>query len=134
MDQKTPLRILYDGGCRVCAWEVEKYQKADPHGRLLLTDINAPNFDAGRYGLDANQVRKYFHVMTPDGKVIAGVDAFIEIWETLATPFSLRAARLARLSPVHGLMELGYAGFVLVRPFLPRRSGRICDDGSCDYR
>ncbi len=127
------LKIFYDGGCKVCAWEVDKYVKHDKMGVLGKIDINASGFDATRFGLDAARVRKYFHVLTNDGKVIAGVDAFIEIWKALDTPLSSRAAKVARLWPIHAALEIGYSGFILIRPYLPRNKGIICDDGSCDY-
>jgi predicted DCC family thiol-disulfide oxidoreductase YuxK len=130
----TPkLRIFYDGGCKVCAWEVNKYLAQDHDGRLGTIDINAPGFEAERYGLDSYRVRRYFHVLTSEGRVIAGVDAFIEIWKTLDTPLSARAAKLARLQPIHWALRVGYQGFIRVRPYLPRNpiSPAICDDGSC---
>ena len=114
------LRILFDGGCKVCAWEVGKYLAHDTHGRLGVIDIDAADFDAGAFGLDPIEVRRSFHVMTAKGQVISGVDAFIEIWKTLGTSKSLFASRLASFRSVHLLLELGYRGFVEIRPYLPR--------------
>jgi predicted DCC family thiol-disulfide oxidoreductase YuxK len=129
----TKLSIFYDGGCKVCAWEVGKYLALDTRSSLAVIDINAPGFRAEDYGLDRNSVRKYFHVLTPDNRVIAGVDAFIEIWSALDRPGSRRAASLARLAPFHLALELGYSVFVRVRPYLPRNPV-ACDDGSCEIR
>ncbi len=126
----TQLKIFYDGGCKVCAWEVKKYLAQDTRGVLGTIDINTPEFRAEKYGLDRTSVKKYFHVLTPDNRVIAGVDAFIEIWETLDLPISRKAARIARLTPFHAALRLGYSAFVIVRPYLPRNA-IDCDDGSC---
>lgn len=126
------LSIFYDGGCRVCSWEIQKYMAADRRKKLALIDIHAPNFKAELYGLDAASVRKYFHVLTPEGKVIAGVDAFIEIWNALGTPLSLTASRWARRAPIHFALRIGYRIFVEIRPYLPRRPGSPkCEDESC---
>lgn len=127
------MKIFFDGGCKVCVWEVKKYLANDKKGVLGTIDINAPDFDASLYGLDANQVRKYFHVLNSEGRVIAGVDAFIEIWRALDSPFSSRAVKLATWAPIHLLLEIGYAGFVVIRPYLPRNRELVCVDGSCDY-
>lgn len=131
--KNSVLKIFYDGGCRVCAWEIEKYLAADTLGALGTIDINHPDFAAQDYGLDAARVRKYFHVLTLDGKIIVGVDAFIAIWDALGSPMSRRAAKLARLSLPHRLLEIGYSAFVRIRPYLPRRGGTECKDGSCDW-
>ncbi len=129
------LSIFYDSGCRICAWEVEKYLAADRGGRLAVIDINAPDFRAESYDLDSARVRKYFHVLTPEGKVIAGVDAFIEIWKALGSPLSLAASRWAKIAPIHSALRLGYRLFVEVRPYLPRKSGApVCDDGTCERK
>ena len=128
------LAIFFDGGCRVCAWEVEKYLALDRNQKLSTIDINAPGFQATEYGLSAEQVRKYFHVLTPEGKVIAGVDAFIEIWKTLGSPLSLLASRWAKFPPVHLALRAGYRVFVEIRPYLPRKDIPACHDGSCEIK
>ncbi len=130
---KIPLKIFYDGGCKVCAWEIQKYIKLDEKQALGTIDINAPGFDATVYGLDRERVQKYFHVLTPDGRVIAGVDAFVEIWKALDTaPFRL-AVKVAGNPLVHSILELGYAGFVRIRPYLPRNKEFDCADGTCSH-
>ena len=127
----TQLQIFFDGGCKVCAWEVKKYLAADTLGRLGTIDINAPEFQAEKYGLDREKVQKYFHVLTSEGKVISGVDAFIEIWKVLDTPLSSLASKLGKRAPIHALLSLGYRGFVSVRPYLPRNKELVCTDGTC---
>lgn len=135
MAPSNKLAIFYDSGCRVCAWEVEKYLAMDRDRRLETIDILSPEFRAGDFGLDPARVRKLFHVRTPDGRVIAGVDAFIEIWKTLGSRWSTRASRWAKIAPVHAALELGYRVFVEIRPFLPRRPGAPdCHGGSCEIR
>lgn len=128
---EVPLKIFYDAGCKVCAWEIDQYLKKDKHHKLSKIDINDPKFDASAYHLSANDVKKYFHVLTPEGKVIAGVDAFIEIWKTLDTPISSVAAVWAKKLPFHTLLKIGYFGFIQIRPFLPRNKNIQCDDDSC---
>jgi predicted DCC family thiol-disulfide oxidoreductase YuxK len=128
-----PLKIFYDGGCKVCSWEVKKYLAMDSRKVLGTIDINSPSFRAEDFGLDRNEVRKYFHVLTPKNRVISGVDAFIEIWKALDRPISRNAAKLAKFPPVHAALRLGYSVFVVVRPYLPRNAVE-CDDGSCEIK
>lgn len=138
MDTGTPgeLSIFYDGGCRVCSWEVDQYIEKDrrlhPRPRLKTIDIHDPSFQAERYGLDSARVRKFFHVLTADGKVLSGVDAFVEIWRVLDSPVSSFAARMGKVGWVHGVLRAGYRVFVEIRPYLPRKKGQpTCEDGLC---
>ena len=130
-NRSKPLRIFVDGGCKLCAWELRNYLRYDPHHRLEPIDIDAPGFEAEKFGLDRQAVRKYFHVMTPDGKIIAGLDAFIRIWETLDIPFTRVTAGLAKMPPIKLLLRIAYRGFVEVRPYLPRNKAVGCTDDSC---
>lgn len=124
------LQIFYDGGCKVCDWEVKKYLAMDTRGALGTIDINLPAFRAESYGLDRVAVRKYFHVLTKDGKITAGVDAFIAIWFALDRPGSRFAARWARFPPIYWVMRLGYSIFIWIRPMLPRNAP-VCTHDSC---
>jgi predicted DCC family thiol-disulfide oxidoreductase YuxK len=132
--QPAMLQIFFDGGCKICSWEIRKYLARDTQGRLGTIDIHAPGFSAETFGLDRYRVRRYFHVLTEDGRVIAGVDAFIEIWKALDTRLSRGAARIARLLPVHLALRLGYQAFILFRPYLPRNTvpDAQCHDTTCE--
>jgi predicted DCC family thiol-disulfide oxidoreductase YuxK len=128
------IHVFYDGGCKVCAWEIRKYLAMDQNSRIGTIDIHHPDFKAAKYGLDAARVRRYFHVLDADKKVLAGVPAFIAIWETLDTPWSRRAVKAARLLPIRAALEVGYACFIRLRPYLPRNAPVGCDDGACEIK
>ncbi len=57
------------------------------------------------FGLDEGTAARRLHVLQ-DGKLIAGLDAFIAIWAAL--PRWKWAARVARLPVIHGIMAAAY--------------------------
>jgi predicted DCC family thiol-disulfide oxidoreductase YuxK len=125
-------KIFYDGGCKVCDWEIKKYLKLDHQNKLTPVDINLPDFDAKKFGLDSQSVQKHLHVLSPSGELKIGVDAFIEIWNALDQPAARWASKLAKFTPIHLLLRMGYFGFVHVRPYLPRNhSAPTCETGTC---
>jgi len=126
------LKVYYDGLCVLCSREIEVYRRRDLDQRVDWIDISLPGFDASKEGLDPVLVNRFFHVRRADGQVIAGVDAFVEIWKTIP---SLRLmAKAADLPGARAAMRAGYAIFARVRPYLPRRSRPECDNGACEAR
>jgi len=124
------LKIYYDGLCIVCATEIKAYERWDKQGKLELVDISHPQFSAEAEGLDTRLVQKYLHIKTADGRIITGVDSFIEIWGTLNIFKLLK--KLAINSLGRKFFDLGYHTFVVVRPYLPRN--KTCDSHACDLR
>jgi predicted DCC family thiol-disulfide oxidoreductase YuxK len=128
---RTPdLTLYFDGLCVLCSAEMEHYRRRDRDGRLALVDIAAPDFDATALGLEPAEVQRVLHGRLGDGTWLTGVDTFVAIWERL--PGFRLAARLAKLRLVRPLLDLGYRGFVRVRPYLPRRAAPACESGRCD--
>jgi predicted DCC family thiol-disulfide oxidoreductase YuxK len=131
MSGNYALTVYYDGLCRVCAAEIEHYMRHPRASRVRWADITSPNFDATAEGLDPEAIHLRMHVRRADGRVHAGVDSFLAIWETLETLPLLRA--VVGFRPLRPLMDLGYEAFARVRPYLPkRRRSEVCDDGLCD--
>lgn len=129
-DHNAKLKIYYDGLCIVCATEIKAYERWDKQGKLKLVDISHPQFSAEQEGLDTTLVQKYLHIKTADGRILTGVDSFIEIWETLDIFKVL--AKVAKNSFGRKLFDIGYYTFVVVRPYLPRR--KTCDSHACELR
>jgi predicted DCC family thiol-disulfide oxidoreductase YuxK len=78
MDPTPPreLTLLYDGECPLCSREVEMLRRRDRRGAIEWIDIAAPDFDAGRFGLDHATVMARIHGVLPDGTVIEGMEVF----------------------------------------------------------
>lgn len=122
------LTVFFDGACVLCSKEIEIYQKKDSAKKVRWIDISQPTFRAEDFGVDP--VRIHVEMTAKRGEQIyEGVDSFIEIWKEV--PGFSWAARLAQLSPIHLGLRMGYAVFVKIRPYLPRKS---CDTGACDFR
>ena len=93
---------------------------------LPSTDISLPSFDPRQEGLDPAEVNRLFHVKKRSGEILTGVDGFIEIWDEIPSLNFL--AKVGRLRLVRPFLDLGYKGFVVARPYLPRRK---CETGAC---
>lgn len=115
--------ILYDSYCKLCNKEIEFYRKQDKKDVFDYIDIMHPEFDSEIYQLSHADVHKYFHVVDKEKNILIGIDAFYYIWCELNT-FSL-LQKMYQFKFGKYLMELGYQGFVKVRPLLPREK---CDD------
>ena len=74
-------------------------------------------------GLDRSTLLARFHVRRADGTVLSGAAAFVALWSSL--PGWRWIARLARLPGVLAIMELGYRGFLLLRPALQRVARKL---------
>lgn len=123
--------ILYDGKCHLCYKEVQMYLKQDKDDKLHVIDISSKNFDAEKFGLSNDMVQKHLHVLTPQGEVAVGIDAFVAIWKVL--PYWKNLAPIADFSPLKLILSLSYKGFAEIRPYLPKRKNH-CPDGECEYR
>jgi predicted DCC family thiol-disulfide oxidoreductase YuxK len=122
-------RVYYDALCPLCSREIDYYRTKDRDEVIDWVDITQENFDATSEGLDPKKVHQFFHVKDEHGKIISGVDAFIEIWARIP---SLRKWRIFSLLPgAKTAMKIGYAVFARVRPFLPRKSRQDCQSELC---
>ena len=120
------LSVYFDGLCPLCSHEIEIYRRKDIDGQIRFVDIADPRFDAKSEGLDPEHVHKKFHVKTPDGQLVEGVSAFVEIWKHLDIWYPLQALAGSRLS--RPLLDIGYNVFAKVRPFLRRNP---CETDYC---
>ena len=127
---RFPLNVFYDGSCIVCAAEIEHYLRKDHGGRLVATDISAPDFDPAPYQIPLADFMYQLHTIDQDGQVFTGVDSFRAIWQ--AFPSSTvygTMGRIIRLPVVNQLARIGYRLFARLRPYLPKR--HHCESGTC---
>ena len=111
-------KILVDGNCVVCDFEVSHYKRLAPN-LFDIVDISSPQFDAQKFGLTTAAVNKHLHVITPDGTVLNGVDGFAHIWSRL--PRYAFASRIIKVPLIHKAAQLGYVVFAEIRPWLPKK-------------
>jgi predicted DCC family thiol-disulfide oxidoreductase YuxK len=72
--------VIYNGECPVCSREIGVY-RARAEGPVRFVDLNACDLD--RFGLTPDDAARRLHVVE-DGKLLAGVAAFVALWR--ATP------------------------------------------------
>ncbi|MEM7718196.1 MAG: DUF393 domain-containing protein [Pseudomonadota bacterium] len=116
------LTVYYDGACPLCTAEIEHYETREGADKLCFLNIAEPGADAGP-NLQQSDALKRFHVRKPDGTVLSGAAAFIEIWTIL--PGWHWLARLARLPGVPVLLEVAYRIFLPIRPALSWMAARL---------
>lgn len=115
----TKSKIFVDGNCIVCSFEISHYKRIAPE-LFELVDISDPSFDAAKYDLDAKSVQKEMHVLTDEGKLVKGVDAFAHIWSRI--PKYQFASRAINLPIIRSLANIGYFVFAAIRPWLPKKN------------
>lgn len=118
---KKTLTIYYDGACPLCSMEIAQYRKEAGAEALCFVDASAKDCDLGQ-GLTRETALARFHLRDEAGQLISGARAFAHLWAAL--PRWRWAARLARLPGLLPFMELGYRGFLRVRPLLARMASR----------
>jgi len=109
--------VLFDGSCPLCTAEIGLYRDRDGEGRLCLVDVSAPNA-ALPEGLDREAAMARFHVIAPNGQLLSGAAAFIEVWRALRGWRWL--AGLASLPGVEPVLEVAYRVFLKARPAMVR--------------
>jgi len=126
-----PLRVFYDGSCKVCAGEIEHYRRRDQAGRLVPIDISTTDFDPSSCGIPLPALMYELHVIDRQGTIYRGVDAFWAIWQAFpAAPLFKLLGRLVTLPLLRPLARLGYRGFARIRPYLPKHRS-ACPTDSC---
>lgn len=112
-------KIFVDGNCIVCDWEISHYKQIAPK-LFEIVDISQDGFDASQYNLTIEAVNKNMHVLTPEGEVKVGVDAFIHIWQRIEKYNFL--AKVVKAPLIHPLAKIGYKFFTVIRPYLPKKN------------
>lgn len=121
------VKVLYDGECPLCAREIEMLRRLDRgRGRIAFEDIAAPDFDAGRYGLDQAAVMSRIHGVLPDGRIIEGVEVFRRLYAGVGLGWLVAPTRWPLLRPA---FDAAYRWFARNRLRLTGRPA--CEDGRC---
>ncbi|MEL6586689.1 MAG: DUF393 domain-containing protein [Pseudomonadota bacterium] len=114
-DKTQETRVLYNGDCPICAFEIGHYRKAaDAQGApLRFDDLNGPAL--AQYRLTPDQAAKRLHAIQ-DGHLVTGLAAFRAIWSQLP-----RWRWLAWLTGLPGLRRvIGWAYDQVGAPLLYR--------------
>lgn len=78
----TKSTTYYNGACPVCRMEIEHYQNraAEAGAPISWCDVSQSRDALLAKGVDEDEILRRLYVETMDGRLIGGVDAFLEIW------------------------------------------------------
>ncbi len=107
-DDVAPLVVYYNGACPICGPEVESYRRQAEANNVASTwrDIAEDPAAQAETGLTKPELERRFHVRTPDGQLLGGVDAFIVLWRRL--PWLKPLAFFVGLPVIRPLARLVY--------------------------
>lgn len=112
------LSVYFDGGCPVCRAEISSYQGSPGGDSICWLDVTKVSADELGPGLMPEAAIARFHVRRPDGELVSGAAAFVEVWGHLDNWRWLAA--LARIPGMLYVMEKSYLLFLRVRPLWRR--------------
>src|SRR4051812_15682655 len=104
IDTPNKIQAFYDGECPICSREVAYARRRDARGCMEWVDISRADFDAARFGLDPRKVNEALHVRMPDGRVLVGVDAAVQVMRVLQRSFVAKV--LVWILKVPGMMSV----------------------------
>jgi predicted DCC family thiol-disulfide oxidoreductase YuxK len=120
-----PFKLFYDGQCPLCQREAATMRRLDKgRGRLELVDYRQPGFDPGEYGLTLDQIDARIHAVTPDGRILTGMDVFRHAYRRLGLGWLIAPTGWPLLRPIFDTL---YRWFARNRH---RLTGR-CDGDAC---
>ena len=83
MSDSEPFEVFYDEQCPLCRKEINFVRKRDKNGRLKLTDISDPEFDASSTGVSRDVLMREIHGRYSNGSLVTGVEVFREIYQRI---------------------------------------------------
>ncbi|MGL4974763.1 MAG: thiol-disulfide oxidoreductase DCC family protein [Bosea sp. (in: a-proteobacteria)] len=106
--------VLYDGACPVCSREIAVYQRLSAGAADAPLFVDVTNAEpVALAGLTKEQALARFHVVTQNGTLVSGAEAFLSLWR--ATPRFRLLGRALSVPPMPWLLERAYRGFLVVR-------------------
>jgi len=123
--------ILYDGHCRFCTEGARRLTSWMRRGTAELVDFQQPGVLARFPGISPEACMERLHLVTPDGRVFAGMEAVVRAVATRRFPGGL--ACLYYVPGFRQLLDLLYRLVAANRYRIMGRAGAAgeCEGGSC---
>tara|TARA_X000000950_G_scaffold212800_1_gene256015 strand:+ start:185 stop:532 length:348 start_codon:yes stop_codon:yes gene_type:complete len=103
---KKKIKVFYDGNCKVCDREISYYKKNDSNKKFEWVNIHNSRSEINRLNIQKKELMDVLHIETESGKILKGVDAFLEIWSNFKYFRSL--AFIVKIKPIKRLTEIFY--------------------------
>lgn len=90
------IKLLYDGECPLCLYEVNMLRQKDAgRGLVAFVDIASDDYDpAANGGVDYETAMGRIHAVYPDGQVIQNVEVFRQVYAILGMGWLYAPTRL----------------------------------------
>ena len=105
--------IFYDSLCPVCNFEVKLLRRKDKLQQIDYIDIASQDFDPMLYGKTIDDFIGSIHGYTRSGRMVTGLDVFVEIYDILGWGWVYKWTRWPVLKQIS---DLGYWVFAKIRP------------------
>lgn len=124
----SALTILIDGLCPLCKHEGDLLRRLDGgRGRLIVQDLNAPDFDPARHGLTMDGILGQIHAVRGDGSIVTGMEVFRLAYRAVGWGWLWAPTGWPVLRPA---FDAAYRWFAKNRYWLTGRKNP-CVDGRC---
>ena len=110
--------VFFDGECPLCTREIRFYQGQRGADDINWVDVTKASLDNLPSGLTQKDALARFHVLTTEGELVSGGNAFSSLW--LSLPAFQWAGKLFKISFLALLLERAYKIFLPCRPLLQR--------------
>jgi len=96
------IKLLYDGECPLCLWEVNTLQKRDTgRGLVEFVDIASDRYSPEENGgVDYETAMGRIHAVLPDGSVIKNVEVFRQVYRVLGMGWVYAPTRWPVVGPL----------------------------------
>jgi predicted DCC family thiol-disulfide oxidoreductase YuxK len=112
------ITVFFDGQCPLCSREIGFYQKQEGAGSIIWVDLSKVNQNDLPSGLTHQSALSRFHVITTNGELVSGGEAFSNLW--LSLPKFNWVGQLFQISLLASVLEAIYKIFLPCRPLLQR--------------
>ena len=131
LEQMNRLTVLYNDQCPVCSFEIDHYRALCSKRGIDLgfEKISAEGPMLKASALSPTDAKRRLHVLTKEGELKIGVDAFLALWAEM--PGYRVLGRLVRLPGVYHMATLVYNR--VLAPVLSWWDKRRlhCDESAC---
>ena len=125
--------VLYDHACPLCRAEMQRLKALDLNAKLMLLDINSPDFSEDTWGVSRSAASAALHVLTPNGDWLVGMPAIRHAYAQVGLGWLMAPSGWPLVSPIADLAYRYVAPnrFVISRWLGMGRASATCSDDVC---